>query len=440
MKTQSISKVLLLLLAAAGLSAPASAQTSPIDPAVAATYFAEAAALVAADSGRLWNARLDGPIMLVDPATRHMVTNVPDRGGVVQPAGRVFAGTLPKSLNAANTAVSFDGTLWTMLLWPPGETPYERRRMFAHELFHRLQHEAGWKTVDASNNHLATESGRTWMRLELRALAAAVTGTGRERDRAIRDALAFRAERRALHPDASAQERMLEAAEGTAEYTGYRLSGLSERQIADSIAAHLMRLERSASFARSFAYGTGPAYGILLDAAHVRWRARGDQIDLSGMLRDAAGAESNPASARARAARYGGTAVLTAEAERSVRQAARLKALRATFIDGPVLKVLPGAAFSMSFDPNQAEPLEPAGTVYPSTRISDVWGVLTVESGGALFLSPEPGMYTGVAVPLPSPAGERPPLAGPGWKLELAAGWVVRRDVRTGDWVVAKAP
>jgi hypothetical protein len=48
-------------------------------------------------------------------------------------------------------------------------------------------------------------------------------------------------------------------------------------------------------------------------------------------------------------------------------------------------------------------------------------------------------LITGVVVSVPS-VGDTPPLAGEGWRLELADGWVVRPAERAGDWVVTRAP
>jgi len=99
--------------------------------------------------------------------------------------------------------------------------------------------------------------------------------------------------------------------------------------------------------------------------------------------------------------------------------------------------VTPDAAFSFSFDPNDAVTLPDLGTVYGSSRVSDAWGVLEVESGGALFLRNEKGWITGVLVPAPGDA-DAPPTAGEGWSLELADGWRVGPGERAGDWVVAR--
>ena len=94
-----------------------------------------------------------------------------------------------------------------------------------------------------------------------------------------------------------------------------------------------------------------------------------------------------------------------------------------------------GSEFAFSFDPNGAVNLEGLGTVYESTRVVDGWGILDVESGGALFLRNPEGLFTGVVVAVPS-GSEGAPSSGEGWTLELADGWQLAAGERAGDWVV----
>ena len=116
----------LSLLAFSFVAVSLAAQTSQAIPAGAAQKaFAEAKALCDADGGRLWGVSLCGPILFVDPESRALVANQPDGGGALTLQGGVYAGTLPKSENFANTATDWSGTHWTEMLWP---LPDERSR------------------------------------------------------------------------------------------------------------------------------------------------------------------------------------------------------------------------------------------------------------------------------------------------------------------------
>jgi len=414
----------------------ARAQEAPIDLGEARRAFAAAENASTVDAGTLWGAALYGPLFLVDPGSRSVVANRPDPQGLLREQDGVWVGTLSEEINPANTAVDWAGLRWTMVLWPPPTIPHARNRLLLHELFHRIQEDVGLAAENPTNGHLDTRDGRIWMRLEMRALAEALASRGSGRVASIRDALDFRAHRRSLFPDAAAEEDALERNEGMAEYTGLVLSGLPGEVLADRAAVDLERREASDSFSRSFAYGTGPAYGVLLDESGRPWReelVRG--ATLGELLASAYAIEASRAPAEGRVAWYNGERVIAIEAAREVERLAREAELRARFVDGPVLQLAPGAEFSFSFDPNDAVNLEGLGTVYGSSRVTDVWGILEVDSGGALFLRNEQGWFTGVVVPVPAGATTAP-VAGEGWSLDLANGWELARGERAGDWVV----
>ena len=420
--------------------AAARAQETSIDLAEARRAFDAAENASALDGGVLWGAELYGPLFLVDPASRFVVANQADPEGTLREEDGVWVGTLPEEINPANTAVEWAGLRWTMVMWPPPTIPHARNRLLLHELFHRIQEDVGLAAEDPPNGHLDTRDGRVWMRLEMRALAEALASGGSGRLASIRDALDFRERRRSLFPAAAAEEDALERNEGMAEYTGLVLSGLPAEVLADRAAVELERREASESFSRSFAYATGPAYGVLLDESDRPWReplVRG--ATLGELLEASYDTEASRVPAEGRIAAYNGERVVAIETAREEERLAREAELRARFVDGPVLRLAPGAEFSFSFDPNDAVNLEDAGTVYGSTRVTDVWGILEVESGGALFLRNAEGWFTGVVVPAPA-GGPEPPASGDGWRLDLADGWEIAPGERAGDWVVRQRP
>lgn len=418
-------------------------QPGPIDLSLAQEYLAELATASAKDAGKLWGRPLFGPILFADRATRLVAATQGDSGGRLTRDNGLFTGTLTPEVPIANTATRWSGVRWTMIIWPlPGDY-YARQRLGFHELFHRLQPELRLVPTDLPNDHLDTRDGRVWTRLEWRALAEALVREGSARKAAVEDALTFRARRWALFPKAAAAERALELNEGLAEYTGLKLSGLPERLLADRAAVELARREQSESLVRSFAYASGPAYGILLDESRVgaSWR-RGLSLesDLSGLLRAAYGLNisADSASADRRAHKYGGRRVLseeTALAEQIAKNAARL---RARLVDGPTVSFPVASRFSYSFDPNSVTTLQGLGSVHESARVSDEWGILTVESGGVLLVRAEGGI-TRVVVGAPH-AGDAAPTSGEGWRLELAPGWVLVRGSREGSWEARRAP
>lgn len=422
-----------LLLACAAL--PAMAAEDPIPIPDARAVFAQAQSLCDADGGKLWGASLCAPIMLVDPKTRRIVAAQADANGALRAQDGVFVGALPSDQNAANTAVEWSGTRWTQMLWPLPEDTGERGTLIAHELFHRLQPSLPIAAAKGGENpHLDTLEGRYTLQLEWRALAKALQAGNRADKRAASaDALAFRAERYRAFPEARTDEAALEINEGLAEYTGVMIGNTTPQA---RIAAALRDLEihvDNASFVRSFAYATGPAYGLLLDDFAPDWRKRldGTPADLGTRLRDAAGIEvaEGEAALAAAASRYDGAALRAAETSREGKRQEQLKRNRARFVDGPVL-TLDLAHMSVQFNPSNLQPLDGVGTVYPTMRITDDWGTLEVD-GGAVMRSD----WKAVIVVAPkSPKGAR--IEGAGWKLDLKPGWTLAPGARDGDYVL----
>jgi len=406
------------------------AQAVAIDIAAARGAIAEARQLCEADGRRLWNVSLCGPILLVDPATHDAVASAPGSGATLRADGDVFVGRLPDSVGIANTALDWDGTRWIALRWPLPDDAAARGRLLMHESWHRVQQVLGLPASSPSIAGLDSLDGRIRLRLEWRALAAALsTHEDAARRQAIADALAFRAWRRSLDSHEAADENALELNEGLAEYTGRMLSG--ERDPLPGIVADLRDAENASSFVRSFAYHSGPAYGVLLDRYDAGWRGRlSTTSDLGALLATAANvsASGDPTAA---ATRYDGRTVIDAERARDRAHRERLAAWRKQLVDGAVL-VLPFADMHIQFDPNTLTALPPDGTVYPTLHISDRWGVLDVERGALI----DEG-WSAVRVAAPKRVAERH-IAGDGWTLDLADGWSIVPATRKGDYTIAQ--
>lgn len=418
----------LILLALTGTAlAVADPARAEIDRAAAARALGEAEA-ICGEKG-VWRKTLCGPMMIVDPASRQIVANRA-APGLTATAG-VFVGQLPPEMPVANTAVDWNGRKWSMVMQGAlGDDPVARAQLLMHESFHRIQAELGFPMRSPDIPYLSSTMGRAMLRLEWRALSKALTAEDEgQRLRAIADALAFREFRR-WTADGPEAERQLEINEGLAEYTGLKLSGRADK--AAWVAAKLGRMEGADSFARTFAYGSGPAYGLLLDRYSPHWRDRlKGSDDLGAVLERAVGARrlGEHVDVTQAQVRYGGDEVFRQEHERQVVRDQATASWKAKLVDGPVLH-LPLRQVNVSFDPNTVFPLPPLGTVYPAIQVSDVWGVLKVD-GGALI----EGAWSAMRVQ----AGPSGATAGPGWTLELKPGWRIVPGERAGDLKVEEA-
>jgi hypothetical protein len=405
---------------------------SPIDIAQAKAAFAQAAAVSDQEGGRLWGKKLYGSLFFVDPDTRAVVANEPDSDGVLHALDGVYIGTLPKEVIVSNAPVEWGGRRWTMLMWPtiPAD-PIDRRITFAHELFHRIQPGLGLLAPDSPNLQLDTLEGRLWLQLEWRALAAALVVQGSEQTRAVRDALAFRSHRHELFAGSAETEASLEIAEGVPEYTG-TIAGEPDLDSARwRTIGKLTDPDQSITFVRSFAYTSGPAYGLLLDQRLPGWRTKlAAQSDLSALLASTLPPDV-PVSADARAPLYGAGATRMSEAARAQRTEAAKARYRARLVEGATLTLPGGRHFAFSFNPSALVSLGDGNAVYPTFHATAEWGTLDVTDG---VLVPTDFSRATVAAPKDI---EGPHLEGPGWTLDLSAGWSLVPGARAGTYMVA---
>src|SRR5438552_12185626 len=323
MRTQMTRTVVFLYLVA-GFARPAVAQ---VDQQRAQEFFKEAQALCGRDGGRLWGVSVCAPMVIADRRTQTFATS--------QPAPE---GARPRQLGLVNAPVQWGGATWGAYMWDDvvNKTPRSRMELFLHELFHGVQPQLGLGAGALATEHLDAVDGRYWLRLEWRALARALRESGELRAQAVREALAFRQARHTRYPDKVESERALYIIEGLASYTQTVLAAPSE---ADAIARALELLAGAAdgeSFVRTFTYTSGPAYGLLLDAAAPGWTrtVRGSD-DPPALLMRALGVQP-VVDVAAVAARYGGADLRAAEEQRAQQRQARIAELRQRFVDGPV--------------------------------------------------------------------------------------------------------
>lgn len=420
-------KTFIAVAAWAVTATSAAAQDPTPQPVSPETLFRDARAVCDRDQGRLWGRDLCGPMLVVDRESRAVVSNQAGTSGALAADGAVWRGVLPPEVIIANTATDWDGVRWTMVMTPLPSGEAERRSLATHENWHRIQTELGLPMGSPTPAHLATADGRIAMRLEWRALAMALTADSEDSARsAARDALAFRAARRALAGASGAgEERALEMNEGLAEYTAVRLTAADP---AAAAARALGGAEAGESYSRSFAYASGPAYGLLLDRFGGDWR-KGLTADSDlGVLLAAAVGGPSPGDVAALGGPYGAEAVISAEREEARARAEADARWIARLVDGPILR-LPFVSMQIGFDPNIVAPLPPHGTVYPTLTVTDAWGVLKV-TGGALI----DGNWQGATVPAPAPGQ----TSGDGWSLDLAPGWRIVPGARAGDYVIRR--
>jgi hypothetical protein len=387
-------------------------------PALAQDYRLQAAAaselqeMCGADAGQLWNTSLCGPLIVVDGQTRQAWATQRDNQDVLSlTAGGGWAGVLPQGVPVANTTVDWGGVRWIMVVGPLPEDAAARRVLVAHEAWHRVQGSIGLPMQNTNAAHLETERGRYLMRLELRALATAMLSNGRARRNAAKDALAFRMARLASFPEAPAAETALDRNEGLASYTGVRLGAGDEVSL--FAARTLNAYDQHDALARSYAYATGPAYGLLLDDYVRDWRTSLAAWSPADLLVSPLRARTlNARTLARRAERYGGPDIAAQERTRAENRRRLIAEITARYA-GARLE-LPLGQMQFEFNPDQVTPVEGLGTVYQQLVLRDAWGELRASEGA--LISPAFNLLTAAR---PNPGG----LTGPGWTLSLSPGY-----------------
>jgi hypothetical protein len=415
-----------------------------IDTARALSALRDARTACESDAGALWGRSLCGPIALVDRQTRLVIANDTIAQKHFLRLGDAYVTTLSANQYVANTSFQWGGRTWTMVALPLPADHFTRVGLVMHEVFHREQEALGLRQADALNNQLDMRPGRTWLRLEYRALARALESLPDQNAARhhAESALIFRAERRSIYPGSDSLESTLEIQEGLPEYTGQRLAMQLTGEGPARVAKFVRDYEATPTFVRAFAYGTGPAIGVLLDQLDPAWREEvRKHRDIGALLAQAIHFQrprNLDQTARGRARDYGWEDVDRSEAARDSARAPTMRGYRARLGTGPVVTLRQSKdSLAWSYDPTELVGFDLQSTVYPSGNFSAPWGKLTVDQGGVLVQNDFSWIKIGLpSAPIAAAARE---IKGDGWTLVLNPGWSLRPDAsRPGSFVAWK--
>lgn len=226
-----------------------------------------------ADKGKLWGKTLYGPTMFVDVQTRNLVANQQNKENSFEQKGDLFFGQLPEDIIIANTSISYCGEDWTCVIWDGNRDLLTSTQLLIHESLHRIQDEIGLPSCGSSNQHLDETEGELLLKLELGILKDLLQNDSKDLTEGLCDAMTVRKYRQTMFPNGN--ENQFECHEGMAEYTAFKLLPLDNDNeairkglVADAISKGM----DGSGFGNSFAYLTGPAYGLLIDEMIPDWR------------------------------------------------------------------------------------------------------------------------------------------------------------------------
>lgn len=412
------------------------AQASQISEDSVYVYFREVQEATK-EHATLWDRDIYGPILMVDPDTREVYANMADKGGVLHLSEGIYRGTLPKEITISNTDVHWSATHWAMIKLPLPPLKQDRIDLITHELFHVAQPMLGFEFQREDNIHLDDKEGRIYLRLEMAALKEALLARRlAQAEEHLRNALIFRKYRQLLFRGSEMSENNLELLEGLATYTGQMMSGRDKWELRDYLINRIVAFENLPSYVRTFAYETVPVYGFFLYQKDNHWNKEIDnESDLTTFFADAFGMDMRIILQRyvkQVADEYDGLVIVDEEQRRDISQNARLDLYRKKFLEDPHLEIRLGE-INISFDFQDVVPLdEDEGMVYFTLQISDQWGILTVDGGGALLRSD--WRWVIVTEPLKI---EEDRVYGEGWDIVLNEGFFIEKTI-AGDYFLSR--
>lgn len=412
------------------------AQASQISEDSVYVYFREVQKATK-EHATLWDRDIYGPILMVDPDTREVYANMADEGGVLHLSEGIYRGTLPKEITISNTDVHWSATHWAMIKLPLPPLKQDRIDLITHELFHVAQPMLGFEFQREDNIHLDDKEGRIYLRLEMAALKEALLARRlAQAEEHLRNALIFRRYRQLLFRGSEISENNLELLEGLATYTGQMMSGRDKWELRDYLINRIVAFENLPSYVRTFAYETVPVYGFFLYQKDNHWNKKIDnESDLTTFFADAFGMDMRIILQRyvkQVADEYDGLVIVDEEQRRDISQNARIDLYRKKFLEDPHLEIRLGE-INISFDFQDVVPLdEDEGMVYFTLQISDQWGILTVDGGGALLRSD--WRWVIVTEPLEI---EEDRVYGEGWDIVLNEGFFIEKTI-AGDYLLSR--
>jgi hypothetical protein len=399
-------------------------------------YFKAVEEVCNKDGGQLWGENLYGPVMYVDSRSRMLYANTPDREGLLKEKEGIYSGIMPKERIITNNVIDFGGVKYAMVPLPETEDRYRMIARTVHSLFHCFQDRHELKPSPFSTRHLNDRNARLYLKLEWKALTYAIGSSDEARNQAIRDALVFRGARRELFPEAVADENKFENYEGLTTFTYIKLCTSGPDEMKTRILEYLDRIYQNNSYAWGYGFVNGALYATLLNDKGFDFKQiQPSDFDLGTATREAYGV-TLPAVCRdvagSLALNYDIQAIRAEESEREATINENTHRIVTTFNEKPVVTITMESP-NFSFEPEDIHFLDTLGTLYQKLRVSDNWGRLAVDEGGALIAN---DLRT-LKVSARDLQVERNHISGAGWHLVLNDGWHTQPD-GDGNYIVKK--
>jgi len=410
-------------------------QSQELNALKAKQFFSDIKLITDKDNGQLWGVNLYGNLIIIDSQTKiaYANKNVPE--GEWKEEEGVFIMQLPENAGISNTAMLINGEPWSTVIYDTHiENQFERTSLMIHELFHQkqgiLKIKPNYNLIDNMDN----KDVRIWLFLEQQALLTAYESEGTKRVEAINDALLFRQYRYKLFADDIKNANAFEIHEGLAQYTGILLSNAPKSYNYKNLKNMFSQLKESPSVIRSYAYLSGPLYGLLLKDINNKWEhSVNDSSNLGDLL-----AQNYKINIIIKtqdelintAEKYDFYKIQKEETNREILVKKQYENNKKLFVEGKIL-ILP-QNFKIQFNPNNISPLKGYGKIYYTLNAQADWGELIVNEQGALILDD----WSAIHVPVPENWNPNKGLNGKEWRLNLNNGYIIKQEGK--NWTVVK--
>jgi hypothetical protein len=398
-------------------------------------YFSQVEKYCDRDGGKLWGKNLYGPLMFVDRPSRKIFANRPDTEGILKLKDGVYTGSFPKEIVIDNAGVVFGGTLFATAPLTLNEDTIRITNRAVHGLFHAFRKNSGLKPSSTYIKTMDEKNSRLWLKLEWRALKNAINSNGDRREQSIRDALIFRGARREQNAMEISGENNFECWEGLTTFTYVLLSSNSEDIARKNLLDILDRDYNLQSYSRSYGFIHGALYSWLAYQKGFDFKTiRNDTVDLGRVVKDLYDIQL-PSICRdvagSLALGYDVESIYKEEEQRLADIKAGLHNQISNFTEKPVVYLELESPY-FDFEPEEIRSLDTLGTIYNSIRVSDNWGKLTVEKGGALVSY----NLRSMRVTAKNFTEAKNHLSGDGWHLILNDEWQVAK--MDGNYYIRK--
>lgn len=390
------------------------------------------------DNGKLWGENIWNDSVLVVDFENTIYSLVPIPQSMTEDSVLYYKKIPVNTLSLTNTTQKYEGNEYATVV-----VNYlnDHSATIIHELFHLLHFKHRMLNGDPVD-YLDHYDAREWLRLEYQALKNALRAIDERQDRKevetyLYDALMYRKIRQSTYKDFLDGELQIETLEGLANYTGFVLSGIDNKQ--QKAIAEINQREKAQTYTRPFPYATGPAYGLAFDYLGIAWKEGLDKVydflDIyeRNYLRDSVRMDHQRVEQAN--ARNNYDAIHKEETDRMEMHKQLVAYYTDMFFGKPTLKVsVADQDYSRSFNMNGTLVLEDKGTVYSGISGTDKSGgnnfgnFAILEGKDKLGIAGVLGCWENESMtfvfPLPVKIEERK-IRGECYEIDLNEGWTV---------------